>query len=102
MIIDLVKYKDKNHIFSWFLLSAIFDKNKGIFDKLGEFDSSNLDISVTINGVEINLVFAMELLQGRVEVMNAENFESGKLFAKQEMLKYIDQKISNLLEIPND
>lgn len=50
MKIDCLDYHKKSHILSWFLPEAIV--GVGI-EHFGNFDSSNLDVVLTINGIDI-------------------------------------------------
>lgn len=52
-LIDWVELADTNQILSWFIV-ACAGTNGDVFDE--NFDSSKLDIQMTINGYEVSLI----------------------------------------------
>lgn len=64
MKIDWIEYEDMSHVLAWFLLEVM--SQAGI-EKFGKFDSSKLDVVLTINGIEVSIADTFENLQNQLE-----------------------------------
>ena len=74
MIVDWKEFEDKEHVTAWLILEAM--SGVGI-DKFGEFDSSALDVEMKVNGIEVDVISALEFLQKQLGDIEKEGFTAG-------------------------
>lgn len=72
MIIDWLEYENKEHVLSWFLLEAMSFGKTDITKKFGDFDSSKLDVKLTVNGIEVPIEGPMNFLQEQLDVIRKD------------------------------
>lgn len=102
MRVDWLKYDRENHVIAWFLLAAMSEK--GIKD-FGEFDSSNLDVKFTVNGIDIPFIDAFERLNDHIEDKEGEMFLKARLQNNREIcdeIEHLKESVSALNELLNN
>ena len=63
MKVDWLKYKEKNHVAAWFLSRAVSEIG---LDQFGEFDSSELDVKFSVNGIDVPFITVFDALEDHV------------------------------------
>jgi len=74
MIIDWKKYNNKNHIFAWFVTTAIGVKG---WDNFVDIDSSKMNITLLINDIEIPIDILMNKLEQQLEQVRLKGLKEG-------------------------
>ena len=92
MEIDWKKYEDKEHVMAWFILEAM--SAIGI-EKFGDFDSSKLDVCITVNGLEVPITDPMDALQSQLKAIE----DGGKKIGREDACFLITKNIEAILDI---
>jgi hypothetical protein len=88
MIIDWKEFEDKEHVTAWLILEAMSETG---IDKFGKFDSSRLDVEMRINGIEVDIIPALEFLQKQLGGIKEGGFKEGVEHAALKLQENIDQ-----------
>ena len=72
--IDWFEYDKKEHVIAWALLEAI---SKVGMDEFEGFDSSALEVQLLVNGVDVDFVCCMNLLQKQLKDIELGGFKRG-------------------------
>ena len=91
MKIDWIEYEMKDHPLAWFLVEAM--SRSGI-KKFGKIDSKNLDVVLTVNGIEVPIVEVMDYLNSQLNYIENRGFEKGKNEARNLIQDNIDKILS--------
>ena len=91
MKIDWKEYEDKDHVMAWFLVEAMSEIG---IEKFGDFDSSQLDVCITVNGHEVPITGPMESLQAQLKQIE----EGGMAKGREDACFEITQNIEAILE----
>lgn len=91
MKINWLEYDNKDHVLAWFLVEAM---SKTGIDNFGNFDSSALDVELTINGVQVSFIETMEFLQTQLDKI----YNDGKKDGAQILIDKINTNVQALLE----
>jgi len=88
MIIDWKKYDDRDHVLSWFLLEAMSQAN---IEQFGEFESSEFEVEIKVNGIEIPIIKPMNFLQDQLDAImeqgRVEGYAQAKLDIRDSLTK---------------
>ena len=74
MKVDWLEYKNKKHVLSWFVAEVVGEIGK---DKLKDFDPSNLDVSLTVNGETVSLMKHMDNLNNQLDSIEKSGYRKG-------------------------
>lgn len=96
MIIDWLEYEDKEHVMSWLLLEAMSATGIG---KFGKFDSSKLDVRLEVNGIEVDLLGAMENLQSQLKQIEINGFKRGYEHAVDHVRDDLTNALDDAVEV---
>lgn len=91
MKIDWKEYEDKDHVLSWIIPSLMADIG---MDKFQKFDSSCLNITMAINGIDVRINRTFNILNDQLDDMisKAKEEERKDLRDVTEGLReYLDQ-----------
>ena len=88
MKINWHDYDEKDHVLAWFLLEAM--SQAGI-DKIGRFESSELNVEIKVNGIEIPIIEPMNFLQDQLDAIKEEGHRNGYREAKYDMKDKFEQ-----------
>jgi hypothetical protein len=93
MNINWFELHEKEHIFASLLNHAFSGKG---FDNLENFDSTKLDVVLSINGVEVNILESMDFLQRKIQASHDK-----ELLELREIRDYINshREIINSMEL---
>ena len=85
MIIDWLGYERNRQesLVAWFLLETM---SKAGIEKFGDFDSSELDVVLTVNGVEVPVVPVLEFLQSQITRIEDEARKRGRDELAEELI----------------
>lgn len=95
MLINWKDYEDKEHVLSWFLTEAMSEAG---IKKFGEFDSSKLDVRLTVNGIEVPIIKPMEYLNEQLNAIEEHGIKIGMEDAKI----HIQNNISWILDLESE
>lgn len=96
MIIDWREYNKKEHVLAWLLTEAV-SNHPEILDN-PDFEGSNIDVVLSVNGVEVDLLKSMNYLNSQLEDIHQHGVDKGKAEAKEELsqrLYDIAQELDN-------
>lgn len=93
MKIDWKEYDARGHVISWFLLEVISQAGIDKFIDNGDFDSSKIDVVLTVNGVDVDFVQTMNFLNSQLEQIEKDGYKNGVRDTKQDIV----EKISNFV-----
>lgn len=93
MIIDWLKYNKQDHVIAWFLGEAMSSKNTNLEKSFPPFDSSQLDVKLTINGVEVNFVKVMDFLQAQLHARRLQGVVQGRDEVREEVKDNLDRMV---------
>lgn len=91
MKINWLEYDKKEHVLAWLLCEVIAPLNIAGMD----FDSSALDVVLTINGVEVDFIKAAEFLQSQLDKIQKDAAEDAIAPLRQD-LETLVETISRL------
>lgn len=74
MKIDWHEYDGKQHVLAWLLLEGMAAKK---MEKFGNFDASALDVVLSVNGIELDLISCMDNLQNQLTAIEDEGKKEG-------------------------
>lgn len=89
-IINWLEYEKQNHVISWVLLHAIAEQKDEIFND--SFDSSKLDVSMTINGVDVDVIETLTSLQSQLVRIESAGVELGKKIMFGELQDFLTER----------
>lgn len=96
MKINWIKYEDDGHVLSWFLTEAMSLVN---IKKFGDnFDSSALDVVLTVNGIEVPIVEPMEFLNKQLSDIRGNAYKEGVKRAMEDMVSDIYDDIHEIID----
>ena len=95
MIIDWEKYEERDHVLSWFLLEAM--SQAGI-KNFGEFESTELDVEIKVNGIEIPILEPMNFLHDQLDAIKEEGHRNGYKEAQYDLR----MKLNSLLGLDDE
>lgn len=90
MKINWLKYENKNHVMAWVLLECMSEIG---IETFGEFDSSNIDVELRINGIEVPVEKPMDFLNSQLDEIEANGIEKGR----EKERNILREKLYNLL-----
>lgn len=93
MKIDWKEYDARGHVMSWFLLEVMSQAGIEKFTHNDDFDSSKIDVVLTINGVDVDFVQTMDCIHSQLEQIEKEGYKNGVRDTKQDIV----EKISNFV-----
>lgn len=82
MKINWLEYERKEHVLAWLLVEAM---SKVGMNKFGDFDSSKLDVVLTVNGIEVPVEDSMDFLQSQLHAIGKEGYDNGYKQATQDI-----------------
>ena len=91
--IDWLAAKETKHLSAWILSSAITTKGREFFDQL---DSSNVNISLTIDGVEVDFLKLMDRIDMQLEDIEARGFNNGVESASRTIASNVERILEDL------
>lgn len=95
MIIDWKEFDGKEHVTAWLVLESM--SSVGI-TKFGDFDSSKLDVEMKINGIDVDVISALEFLQKQLSDIEKGGFKNGVEHARRK----IQDNIENICDINSE
>ena len=84
MKINWIEHERKNHILAWVLLESMV-AGEGI-GRFGKFNSEEMDVVLTVNGIEIDFAHSMDLLENHLTTMQEKFLQEGENNAKTDLL----------------
>lgn len=90
MKIDWLEYDSKDHVLAWVLLEAM---SKAGIERFGQFNSSDLEVELTVNGISVPIVEVMEFLQSQLDRLQKDAERAGR----EMMVREIQNKLPTLL-----
>lgn len=97
MKIDWLKYKD-DHVLGWCLLHSMSETGGHNLKEFEPFNSHELEVVLTVNGVEVPFVECMETLQKHLNSMGKEHFAKGEDAAKNSAFCNLVDRLQEIVD----
>lgn len=94
-VINWIDYEEKNHVLSWLICEAMTREQILEMKANNNFDSTKLDVKITVNGEEVNILEAFEFLNSQLGDIEKRGFDRGFKRAMTE----IPEALTDFLEM---
>jgi hypothetical protein len=92
----LEQHAKDDDVLGWFLVEAM--SAAGI-EKFGEFDSSGLDVVLTVNGIEVPVVPVFEFMQSQLSRIKKEAQNHGQEVLVDKLLEKLEEFVYSLAKV---
>lgn len=95
MIIDWKEYEDKEHLLAWLLVETMADYG---IEKFGNFDSGVLDVRLVVNGIDVDLLKAVNNANNQLDDIKNKAILEGKRLAAQDIGDSVTLLVDGLVD----